>query len=141
MILEFNNQSQEKVAQNLFEDLLTRLPQVIPGIPETTVELLLTGDAEIHKLNKQFRGKDKATDVLSFSDRESGMPSNNLGQIVISVDHAKAQAKELNQSLEEELRFLFTHGLLHILGYDHEEPEDEKLMLEKAYKLLGRSSS
>ncbi|MEK7145749.1 MAG: rRNA maturation RNase YbeY [Patescibacteria group bacterium] len=140
MILEFNNETEEKISQKIFEDLLTRLPQVIPDISEKTVELLLTTDAHIQKLNKEFRGKDKATDVLSFSDRETSMPSENLGQIIISVDRAHDQAKELSQSLEEELRFLFTHGLLHILDYDHEEPEDEKLMLEKAYKLLGRTA-
>lgn len=98
------------------------------------VELLLTTDENIQVLNKRYRNKDKPTDVLSFSLNDP----LHLGQLVISVDRAKIQAKQIGQPLEDELQFLFTHGLLHLLGYDHENPEDEKVMLAKAYKLLQR---
>ena len=124
-----------KIPAKIFTDLLKKLPP----IPEENVELLLTDNEEIHAINKQYRNIDRPTDVLSFAERESSNPDPKfLGQIIISLDRAQEQADELNQSLEEELRFLFVHGLLHILGYDHEKPEDEKVMLKEAYRILGR---
>lgn len=141
MKLILENQSKYKVSKRLFTEIIKRLHREIPDVYEDEVELLLTTNAEIQKLNKSYRGMDKATDVLSFSDRDiEGVRGENtcLGQIIISVERAEEQAKELNQTLVEELKFLFTHGLLHLLGYDHEKPEDEKVMLEKAYKILGR---
>lgn len=141
MRLDFNNQTDENISEKPFTALLERLPQIIPGITEQRVELLITDNKTIRELNKTYRDIDKATDVLSFAERElpADLPhESTLGQIVISVERAHEQANELGQSLGEELRFLFTHGLLHLLGYDHENPEDEKIMLEKAYKLLGR---
>lgn len=123
------NNTDQEIAPTLFEDLL----KVAPKSPHSQVELLLTNNAEIQKLNKQYRGKDYATDVLSFP-----MDEDNLGQIVISLDKAQEQANELGQSFTEELRFLFTHGLLHLHGHDHENPEDEAAMLKEAYRMLGR---
>jgi len=127
----------DTVEQSIFEEILKRLPELKENISGTTVELLITNNDEIQTLNAKYRQKDYPTDVLSFpfSDGDS------IGQIVISVDKAKEQAKELGQSQEEELQFLFAHGLLHLLGYDHEDPEDEKIMLAKAYKLLNRKNN
>lgn len=135
MKLTYLNQTETPISKALFTALLKRLPLVIPGISQTELELLLTGDAEIHELNRVYRGKDRPTDVLSFGLEDPV----NLGQLVISVERAREQAAQIGQSLEEELRFLFAHGLLHLLGYDHEEPEEEKVMLEKTYELLGRN--
>lgn len=135
--------------QKIFKEILARTLRVIPDIYEKSVELFLTNDEEIRKLNFSFRGKNSPTDVLSFGERDIGKNMNfpgsssfgkSLGQIIISLDRAVAQAEDLNQSFEEELRFLFTHGLLHLLGFDHENPADEKVMLGKAYKILGRQS-
>jgi probable rRNA maturation factor len=120
----------------LFEVILQRLPQVLPGLPSQQVELWLTDNPSIQALNKQYRGKDAPTDVLSFNWDHPEV----LGQLIISVDRAQEQADELGQSLNEELQFLFTHGLLHLLGYDHEDPADEALMLSKAYALLERKN-
>ena len=80
-------------------------------------ECLITGDAEIRKLNREFRGKDEHTDVLSFP-----APAGNrsLGSLAISAARARAQAREFGHSTETELRILMLHGLLHLLGYDHE---------------------
>ncbi|MBT4384574.1 rRNA maturation RNase YbeY [Candidatus Peregrinibacteria bacterium] len=127
----------DTIEQSIFEEILKRLPELKENISGTTVELLITNNDEIQTLNAKYRQKDYPTDVLSFpfSDGDS------IGQIVISVDKAKEQAKELGQSQEEELQFLFAHGLLHLLGYDHEDPEDEKIMLAKAYKLLNRKNN
>ena len=141
MKLFLENSSQKPLTQDLFESILERLPLVIENIHESELELLLTDDKTIQKLNHEFRAKNSPTDVLSFAQRELPKPAQNsasLGQIVISVESAERQAAELSQSLEEELRFLFTHGLLHLLGFDHQNPKEEKLMLEKAYKILGR---
>ena len=132
--LLFVNETKTTVDSALLQALLKRLPKVEGVLAYEDVELLLTDDATIQQLNKQYRGKDKPTDVLSFSLDDPV----HLGQLVISVDRAKEQAKELGQSLEEELKFLFAHGLFHLLGYDHEEPEEEKIMLQKVYDLLDR---
>lgn len=135
MKLLYSNETKAKVPSTLFKTILKRLPV----LGESThlyedVELLLTNNATIQKLNKQYRDKDKPTDVLSFSMEDPV----HLGQIVISVERAREQAKEIGQSLEDELQFLFAHGVLHLLGYDHEKHEEEKVMLAKAYKLLNR---
>ena len=85
----------------------------------------MTDDETIKELNKNFRGKDKATDVLSFPMEENNM----LGDIVISADTAKRQAADADIPLERETAFLYIHGLLHLLGYDHEKStEDEAHM-------------
>jgi rRNA maturation RNase YbeY len=96
--------------------------------------LLLTDDQESHRLNSQFRKKDKPTDVLSF-------PSGNesyLGDLVISIETAKAQAKEYGCSLLDELSRLIIHGLLHLLGYDHEKvaPSIARKMRQKEELLM-----
>ncbi len=134
MKLTFLNKTDKKISKTLFSSLLKNLSKVEPELPQTEMELLLTDNAEIHELNRIYRGKDKPTDVLSFSlDDEE-----NLGQLVISVERAEEQAKEIGQSLEKELQFLFAHGTMHLCGYDHEVPEDEAVMLPKVYQLLGR---
>lgn len=138
MKLIFVNESAVVIKKTLFSPFLKNLNSVLGEIPEKEVELLLTDDETIQNLNRVYRDKDQPTDVLSFSAREENDARFSLGQIVISVDRAAEQAQELEQSLEEELCFLFVHGLLHLLGYDHETPEEEVIMLDKAYRLLGR---
>ncbi len=139
MELIYSETAKYGIDKKIFEKILAKLPSVVPGISETQVELLITDNNTIRLLNLNYRKKDSPTDVLSFAERESPSPDPTLlGQVIISIDRAREQAAELNQSLEEELRFLFTHGLLHILGYDHEKPEDEKKMLDTAYRILGR---
>jgi probable rRNA maturation factor len=81
------------------------------------VSVLLTGDAGIRRLNREFRGKDKATDVLSFPAPPA---SGTAGDLAISVDTAARQAKEQGHALGAEVRILALHGLLHLAGFDHE---------------------
>lgn len=133
MNLIYANETKNKIPKSIFKKILDILPLFIE-IKKNGVELLLTDNKSIQALNKQYRQKDSPTDVLSFGFDEGA----SLGQIVISVERAEEQAKELGQSLKKELEFLFTHGLLHLLGYDHENKDDEELMLQKAYKILGR---
>jgi len=102
---------------------------------ECEVSLLICGDAQIQELNKEYREKDYATDVLSFpmSDDPYG-EGGMLGDIVISLDTAKKQAAEAEIALEREVSFLFIHGLLHLMGFDHElgqEEEEEMFTLQE----------
>ena len=105
---------------------------------ECEISLLICSDAQIQELNKEYREKDYATDVLSFpmSDNpyeEGGM----LGDIVISIDTAKKQAQEADIALDREVSFLFIHGLLHLMGFDHElGPDEEEEMFSLQEEIL-----
>lgn len=110
----------------------------------TEVSVTFVDDSRIHELNLEFRGKDRPTDVLSFpllegdalaAEPEAGMP-RMLGDIVVSVETAKRQAAEYGHSLEREIGFLLIHGLLHLLGEDHETPEQEDRMRERQRQVL-----
>ncbi len=102
---------------------------------------LLTDDAELQKLNRQFRNKNKATDVLSFPSAMSGAAidgERSAGDLAISLDHARAQAKEFGHRLGDEIRILMLHGVLHLSGLDHETDSGEMARLELAWrKKLG----
>jgi probable rRNA maturation factor len=123
----------------------------IPGLklpPADTYELSLTTDAEIQALNAQFRQQDRPTDVLSFAAMEVDFPEiadDNadlalyLGDIIISVDTAAIQAPEHGYSLRKELAWLASHGLLHLLGWDHPDAASLSLMLEQQATFLTSS--
>ncbi|MCB8926374.1 MAG: rRNA maturation RNase YbeY [Ardenticatenaceae bacterium] len=100
--------------------------------PPIEVTVLLTDDDQLKTLNKEYRGIDKPTDVLSFEagDTMPGMVDDDpyLGDIVISVPTAERQAKQGGHSLKSELQLLTVHGTLHLLGFDHEEPEEKDRM-------------
>lgn len=133
MELYLENHTDWQQKAEIFEWVLLRIPAILPDVHFESVELLLTDDEAIQALNRQYRQKDKPTDVLSFP-----MGDQLLGQIIISIPTAKRQAKQIGQSLEDELQFLFIHGVLHCLGYDHQTPEEEAVMLEKTYAILER---
>ncbi|MCL2571507.1 MAG: rRNA maturation RNase YbeY [Defluviitaleaceae bacterium] len=98
-----------------------------PGNSEVSISFI--NAEEIRVLNRDYRGKDTATDVLSFPiNDELAMGSISLGDIVICMDVAREQAKEYGHSLNRELAFLLVHGLLHLFGYEHETSEDETEM-------------
>ena len=101
--------------------------------------ILLTTNKEIQDLNKKYRKKNKATDVLSFHLTENEqLKQKYLGDIVISVQKARLQAKERSVSVEEELLMLLIHGFLHLIGYDHEKLKDEKIMFSLQSKILKK---
>ncbi|MEB3186769.1 MAG: rRNA maturation RNase YbeY [bacterium] len=108
----------------------------------TEISVTFVDDASIQELNREHRGKDRPTDVLSFPqwDPEDELPPAPLpiplGDIVISVETAERQASEYGHSLEREIGFLLAHGLLHLLGLDHETPEEESVMRERQRRLL-----
>jgi len=97
-----------------------------------SVSIVFTGDRAMQQYNRDFRGKDRPTDVLSFpSDSDDPEFTDYLGDIVISTETAGRDAKELNLTFEAELRMLILHGLLHLYGYDHEVDSGEMSRLER----------
>ncbi len=105
------------------------------GERDDAVELSFVDDAEIRRVNAEYRGKDSATDVLSFhygpsAPGEAGAEEDPLGEILVSVETARRQAEKLGHGAEEELSLLAIHGLFHIMGMDHEEEEQAALMAE-----------
>ncbi|WP_072680988.1 rRNA maturation RNase YbeY [Arcobacter sp. LA11] len=103
---------------------ISYLETIVNDLVSKDIELILTKNDEIQKLNKEHRNIDKATDVLSFP-LEFDMPNMPLGSIVISIDFVKEKAKEFNHSFDDELKLLFIHGLLHLIGFDHEVDNGE----------------
>ncbi len=110
--------------QTTVEIDITLLEQIQQTLTSKECELILTDNPTIQELNKTHRNIDKPTDVLSFP-LEFDLPHMPLGSIVISVDYAQEKAKEFNHTLEEEITLLFIHGLLHLLGFDHEVDKGE----------------
>jgi probable rRNA maturation factor len=100
-----------------------------------SINIILVDNLAIQELNKKYRNKDAATDVLTFPDGYL----NNLGDVFISVDKCTEQALELEHSFNRELGFLTVHGILHSLGYDHLTDEDEKEMNELQDKILNKA--
>jgi probable rRNA maturation factor len=103
------------------------------------MSVTLVSNKQIHSLNRQWRQKDAATDVLSFPLTLSAPPAGlpwELGEVIISAEKAVEQASSLGHSFERELSFLFVHGCLHVLGFDHELPEDEKEMFGRQNEIL-----
>ena len=134
-----NNYEQDFIA-------IIEQPLKILGIEDDVeVSCVLVDDERIHEINREYRHIDRSTDVISFAMEDNdqfyveGMP-RTLGDIFISVDHAKKQAEEYGHSLRREMCFLFTHGILHLLGYDHMTDEQEKEMFGLQDEILGALS-
>ncbi|MDD4532663.1 MAG: rRNA maturation RNase YbeY [Bacilli bacterium] len=109
---------------------------------EVVVSATIVDDESIHQINKQYRGIDRPTDVISFAyddnENDDFLPYDDLGEIVISLDTAKRQAPLYNHPTERELAFLFIHGFLHLLGYDHVNNQEEaEKMYAKQNELLN----
>lgn len=110
------------------------------------ISILFTNNEEIQSLNRQYRGIDAPTDVLAFPqttpERVRTAPHGAeqvLGDVVISVERAKEQARELGHSLKKEVAHLLVHGLLHLLGYDHEQPEEAESMRQAECAVLSEA--
>lgn len=131
----------------LLENLLNYAAEVEQVPDGAEVSISFVDNEQIRLINRDYRGKDQPTDVISFALEEMGegeveivgvdMPPV-LGDIVISVPKAKEQAEEYGHSFMRELGFLAVHGFLHLLGYDHETEEEEKEMFSKQEQILGR---
>ena len=112
----------------------TKLQVIADARTHRDIELILCDDARIRELNQTHRHIDKATDVLSFP-LEGDHDHLPLGTIIISLDHARTKAAELGHTTEEEIALLFIHGLLHLMGYDHETDAGEMRQLEQSILL------
>lgn len=130
----------------LVEKLLTFAGKAEKTASDAEVSISFVNNEQIQVINRDYRDKDKPTDVISFAMQEmedeeleivgEGLPVV-LGDIIISLDKAKEQAEEYNHSFERELAFLALHGFLHLLGYDHLNAEDEKKMFRRQDEILG----
>ncbi len=123
------NDTKNNIPLALFEKIVQEL-----NITQD-IELLIVDNETITKLNAQYRNKNYPTDVLSFP-LEAVTPQMPLGSIVISIDKAKEQALKYQHSLDDELTLLFIHGLLHLIGYDHEN--DNGQMRQKEEELIKK---
>ncbi|MBD7894639.1 rRNA maturation RNase YbeY [Limosilactobacillus sp. Sa3CUN2] len=154
MELEIYDHTKEKVSPahlDLIKELIDFAGEKLELADNTEISVTLVNNPEIRELNSQYRHVDRATDVLSFAAEESGdetpiimdpelateLPAN-LGDLFISVDKVAEQAKFLGHSFERELGFLVVHGFLHLNGYDHEKPEDEKKMFSLQREILDQ---
>ncbi|MBP1992847.1 rRNA maturation RNase YbeY [Paenibacillus eucommiae] len=164
LTLEWNN---EQTVKDITPELIAKLEELLQfageleGVSEGEVALSFVNDEAIQELNKHYRNMDKITDVLSFAMSENGEDEleihyeeaeageenvgdsdsfiEPLGDIVISVPRAIAQAEDYGHSFERELGFLFVHGFLHLIGYDHQSEEQEKAMFAKQESILQRA--
>ncbi|MBL0388350.1 rRNA maturation RNase YbeY [Tumebacillus sp. ITR2] len=135
------------------EDLITKAilaAAAYENIEAGEVVVSLVDDEAIHELNRTYRGKDAPTDVLSFAmqegeddemsivfdEEDETEEDNTLGDIIISIETCKRQAADYGHSFERELAFLTVHGFLHLIGYDHMTPEDEKEMFGRQDAIL-----
>lgn len=127
-MIDLENQTDLPIDRNMLE----KIAQSLTG---KNLELIITSNKSIQELNLKYRGKDKPTDVLSFpvnlAFKEPSMFNMPLGSIVISADFVKEKSTEHKHSIDDELSLLFIHGMLHLLGYDHEKDEDEMRVREK----------
>lgn len=149
--MEINVLVEEDLDIDLDTEWLQRVIEKIllaENAPENAeISLVITGQERIQELNRQYRGKDRPTDVLSFSMAEQQDPAGtfigppdgllHLGEVVISFPQTLAQASEHGHSLKKELTVLVVHGVLHILGYDHEDPEMEPVMSARESAILA----
>lgn len=138
----------ENFENNYEQDFTAIIEQALKTLgieDDVEVSCVLVDDERIHEINREYRHIDRSTDVISFAMEDNdqfyveGMP-RTLGDIFISVDHAKKQAEEYSHSLRREMCFLFTHGILHLLGYDHMTDEQEKEMFGLQDQILGALS-
>ncbi|MBY0158302.1 rRNA maturation RNase YbeY [Paenibacillus lautus] len=155
--LAWNNEQEEF---QISEELIALLEAILQkageaeGVTDGEVDLTFVDDEGIHELNREYRGIDRPTDVLSFAmneitndeleiiyELEEGEELESvpdvLGDIIISVPRAKLQSEEYGHSLERELGFLFVHGFLHLLGYDHQDEASEAEMMGKQEAVLA----
>lgn len=134
------NKTSEEINIAFYENLLKHFLEDLE-VSEAILSIILVDNKEIHEINKTYRNKDYPTDVISFAledDKTMISPVRVLGDIFISLDKAHEQAEAYGHSFKRELSFLMIHGLLHLLGYDHESKEEEEIMFSLQRKELEK---
>jgi probable rRNA maturation factor len=117
------------VNETSFEVNINKLENILKNLTEQEIELLVLNNSQIQEINHEFRQINKPTDVLSFP--YESMPGAPLGSISISIDFVEEKAKEYGHNVEDEFLLLFIHGLLHLLGFDHEVDSGEHRQKEE----------
>ncbi|MFZ5364858.1 MAG: rRNA maturation RNase YbeY [Patescibacteria group bacterium] len=130
--LEINNRTGRTIFLSKLLDAAQRTSAIQKVRQSRRVSVALVNNREIQKLNKRYRGKNKPTDVLSFA-----LETPDLGEIVISLPEAVKSASRLGHSWHREMQFLLVHGLLHLLGYDHETARDRRRMEAVQDKIMS----
>lgn len=138
-MFEVFNETDEKVDLKDIEALLKKSVKFL-NIENAVFNVIIIDDSKIHEINREYRGVDRSTDVISFALEDAkdniNVPARILGDIYISIDTARRQAYEYYNTEKEEIRFLVIHGLLHLLGYDHMNANDEKEMMSLEEEVL-----
>ena len=134
MIINLYNNLEEEIKFD-YEGIINTFQKGLEE--EKEVSLILVSLEEIHRMNKEYRGLDRPTDVISFEETDEE-DENYLGDIFICIDKVYEQAKSYEHSNEREFAFLLLHGILHLSGYDHIEKEDEIVMFKKQDELLEK---
>lgn len=137
MRINFFNETKEKTKE--YEKLIRNVFKNFNNKKEFNI--IFVSKEEIQKINREYRKIDKVTDVISFAlcDDKDIIQTDELGDIFICVDRAIEQADEYGHSVTREMAFLAVHGYLHLCGYDHMTPEDEKIMFEKQDEILNKA--
>lgn len=147
MQIEISNQQNKLPVSEEMEARIVEVLEEAARVHEVSemaeVSLMFTDDESIHEMNREYRGIDRPTDVLSFALEEGeeeeifgGPEEDLLGDIIISVETAVRQAEEYGHSVEREMSFLALHGMLHLLGYDHMEEEERQEMRAQEKAIL-----
>jgi len=125
-----------------FENIFSKTLRILGKSDNYIISIIFCNDQEIQAINRDYRKIDKVTDVISFASLDEDIDYQmindevELGDIFININRVKSQATEYQHSLRREVCFLFTHGLLHTLGYDHMEANDEKVMFALQDRIL-----
>lgn len=124
------NETDAEIDQRRIQKLITHIFQSEELPTETIINIVFTDNATIHELNKKFLDRDRPTDVLSFNVHTEYLPSELqiLGDVYISVEKAKNQAESYRVTFQDELERLVIHGILHLIGYEHDDSEQQKDM-------------
>lgn len=139
-LINHTNQSMDQY-EDLFQKISKSAEKILKLPTDYELSVTFVRSQTIHKINRDYRGIDRPTDVISFAIRDNEddfIPEEekDLGDIFININYCKKQAKEYGHSYDREMGFLFTHGMLHCLGYDHMKEEDEKVMFALQDQIL-----
>lgn len=136
-----DNMPDEKTQETMNKAAIFAIAGEGVNVENASLSVSFVDSEEIHRLNNEYRNVDKETDVLSFPSFEPGqIPDSNeeiaLGDVVICSDVAKKQAEEFGHSYERELIYLFVHSIFHLLGYDHEDEDEKKVMRDREENVM-----
>ncbi len=135
------NETDAEIDQRRIQKLIANIFENEGLTPDTILNIVFTDNAYIHELNKRFLDRDLPTDVLSFNVHTEYLPSelHILGDVYISVEKADQQAEQFHVQLQDELERLVIHGILHLIGYEHDDPEQQEKMETLTEKYLAFS--